>query len=144
MSTGVLKLGQWRVCYEVWLSFVSRKEIYGMTSTFENEIYGMMSTFENEVIHYCFLNVWLTFGLTKKNHKKKKANCGYREGDLDMSSGFTNGLVKNKVKDMIILCWSLSILPCNQWKVPAILLFTKRSTLLLEKSRKLTFCIYFS
>ena len=52
--------------------------------------------------------------LNKKNHKKKKANCGYREGDLDMSSGFTNGLVKNKVKDMIILCWSLSILPCNQ------------------------------
>ena len=57
MSTGVLKLGQWRVYYEVWLSFVSRKEIYGMTSTFENEIYGMMSTFENEAIHYCFLNV---------------------------------------------------------------------------------------
>ena len=57
MSTGVLKLGLWRVCYGVWLSFVSRKEIYGMTSTFENEIYRIMSTFENEAIHYCFLNV---------------------------------------------------------------------------------------
>ena len=38
MSTGVLKAGSWWLCYEVWLSFVSRKEIYGMTSTFENDM----------------------------------------------------------------------------------------------------------
>ena len=31
----------------------------------------MMSTFENEAIHYCFLNVWLTLGLTKKIIRKR-------------------------------------------------------------------------
>ena len=55
MSTGVLKAGSWWLCYEVWLSFASRKEIYGMTSTFENE-----------AIRYCFLNahqhlVWCSY-----------------------------------------------------------------------------------
>ena len=40
----------------------------------------MMSTFENEAIHYCFLNVWLTLGLTKKNHKKKKSVVTERFG----------------------------------------------------------------
>ena len=65
MSTGVLKLGLLRVCYGAWLSFVSRKEIY-----------GMMLTFETEAIYYCFLNIWLTLGWTKKKNKKKKPNCG--------------------------------------------------------------------
>ena len=31
----------------------------------------MMSTFENEAIHYCFLNIWLTLGLTKKILRKR-------------------------------------------------------------------------
>ena len=38
----------------------------------------MMLTFETEAIYYCFLNIWLTLGWTKKN-KKKKPNCGYWE-----------------------------------------------------------------
>ena len=43
----------------VWLNFASRKEIYGMASTFENE-----------AIHYCFLNAHQHLAL--KNHKENK------------------------------------------------------------------------
>ena len=63
----------------------------------------MMSTFENEAIHYCFLNVRLTLGLTKKIVRKKNL---WLLRDLDMSSGMVRA--SNPVVEAQLCGFSLS------------------------------------